>query len=429
MTALTGNFVQTGDAIWNFDLDAGLTADGLAISGAASLGNWVNSINLNGIGATITPGTYPLITAASGLTGMFQLGSITGNDLPAGFTYALVNSPTQEQPTFSASIGAFYWRGTTGSVWNAVPLAGQTNWASDAAGTNTIFGTPGAASDVCFSTSNAPAIPRTTTLEADFAIKSLTINEPSNLTIDSGAGGPHTLTFSGDAGTGINAPAGVGLVTIAANLALAGGSDTITANNTAGVTISGPISGNNGLIKNGSGPLVMTGANTYTGITQINAGYIQIGNDVSGNLSGTSSVILADSTQLFTALADGATFTPDVSLAGFYSHFLAQPSGTNTFSGTVSGPGHFELLTGTVILTGANTYSGQTGVGHGGTLQVGDGVSGNILAGGLVILRDDCTFIANLADHAAFAPGVFLIGPNSRFVAAAAGTNTISGGI
>src|SRR6185312_1787617 len=53
------------------------------------------------------------------------------------------------------------------------------------------------------------------------------------------------------------------------------------------LTVSGDISGDGGLIKNGNSPMVLTGNNTYTGDTTINAGALRLGGNatiVSSNI-------------------------------------------------------------------------------------------------------------------------------------------------
>src|SRR5690606_14856751 len=117
-------------------------------------------------------------------------------------------------------------------------------------------------------------------------------------------------------------------------------------NNVGDVAFSGIISEGGSLTKNGTGILNLSGENTYTGATTINAGTLQLGaNDV---LSDSTTVILAD--------VAGATFDLNdfndtiASLAGggstggsvlLGSGTLTTGDATNTtFSGIISGTGN-----------------------------------------------------------------------------------------
>ncbi|HEY9133204.1 MAG TPA: autotransporter-associated beta strand repeat-containing protein, partial [Dyella sp.] len=121
-----------------------------------------------------------------------------------------------------------------------------------------------------------------------------------------------------------------------------GGFDIADAGNT--FTLSGAIGGNGGLTKLGAGTLVLNGANTYSGGTTISAGTLQ-GNGASlqGNI------------------ADNAALVFDQNVDG-------------TFTGAISGSGSVTKQgAGTLILNGANSYSGGTAI-SAGTLQ-GDSAS------------------------------------------------------
>ncbi|EDY18046.1 outer membrane autotransporter barrel domain protein [Chthoniobacter flavus Ellin428] len=188
--------------------------------------------------------------------------------------------------------GPFYWKGQTSGSWSAVGSS-TFNWAADTAGTIPILATPDATSDVVFSATGATN-QANTTLDQDFTIHSLMVNDTAPVVISSGAGGPHTLTIAGDAGTGITVGNGSNL-TINSNVTLGGASDTVEVDGTGLAKITGVLDGSNGVHKTGTGMLTLTGVNTYTGGTFIDAGVVQIDND---KALSTGTVTMADGTEL-----------------------------------------------------------------------------------------------------------------------------------
>jgi len=152
-----------------------------------------------------------------------------------------------------------------------------------------------------------------------------------------------------------------GTVNIASNMGFSSdvtltGNLTLNLSDNAMVTVSGVISGPLGSITvSGSGVLILTGNNTYRGITTINPNcMVTIGN-TSGAIAGR---IANNGALQFDRIND------------------------YTYTGVISGSGDlYKSRTTKVILTGNNTYTGQTII-HGGTLQVGDGVTANSSIGG-----------------------------------------------
>ncbi|HEX2592530.1 MAG TPA: autotransporter-associated beta strand repeat-containing protein, partial [Rhizomicrobium sp.] len=153
---------------------------------------------------------------------------------------------------------------------------------------------------------------------------------------------------------------------------------TFAFNRSDNVNYGGVISGTGGLSQLGSGSLIISGANTYTGTTLINASGTLV-------LSGTGSIAASKSVNnngiLDLSSASGGSVNL-VSLAGSGSTLLGAnnlmltggSAITGTYSGVISGTGGLQVLGGTQTLSGTNTYTGATTV-SGGTLIVNGSIA------------------------------------------------------
>ncbi|MBE7495391.1 MAG: autotransporter-associated beta strand repeat-containing protein [Verrucomicrobiaceae bacterium] len=143
-------------------------------------------------------------------------------------------------------------------------------------------------------------------------------------------------------------------------------SDTVTQ----GTHFETSLSGGGALRQDGSGTLVLTGTNTYSGGTTINAGTLQIGNGGTTGTLGSGSI--TNNAMLAVNRSDTVTFTTDI-----------------------TGTGGFEQMgTGTTVFVGSKSYEGNTLI-SGGTLQLGNGASfgaagiGSITNNGALVLDND----------------------------------------
>ncbi len=196
--------------------------------------------------------------------------------------------------------------------------------------------------------------------------------------------------------SGTNTYSGATVITNNSNLTIGGagqlGSGTYAANITnngtfiyassASQTLSGVISGTGPLNQNGSGTLTLSGANTYSGGTTVYTNTALSVNTIAD--SGTSAIGNSGTLTLGTGTAGVPMFTYTGSTAaatarsvvlngstGTLTPIAMSNGGSLTLSGVVSGNGTPEVITGTLILTGNNTYAGQTHVDSGGTLEIG----------------------------------------------------------
>jgi filamentous hemagglutinin family protein len=175
--------------------------------------------------------------------------------------------------------------------------------------------------------------------------------------------------------------------TVSGNVSL--GSGLLSLNNAGAMTISGVVSGTGGLTKTGAGTLTLSGNNTYTGATTINAGTLTLG---AANRIANASAVTVNVGATFN-LNNFAETVGSLSGAGIVTLGSATltTGGNNTsttFSGVMSGTGGLSKAgTGTFTLSGANTYTGATTI-NAGTLR---------LSGGSAIANTSAVTLANVA--------------------------------
>ncbi len=141
----------------------------------------------------------------------------------------------------------------------------------------------------------------------------------------------------------------------------------------ADLALTGAIGGAGGLLKSGSGTLTLTANNSYSGGTEISNGTLQLGN---GGSSGSIAGDIDNDAKLVLNRSDVWTLRSPIS-----------GSGSVTQAGT-----------GTVVLTGENSYQGGTTISTG-TMQLGDGGASGSVAGNVT---DNGTLAFDRSDSLVF---------------------------
>jgi autotransporter-associated beta strand protein len=140
--------------------------------------------------------------------------------------------------------------------------------------------------------------------------------------------------------------------------------DTLVFNNPGSVSSSANISGDGLLIKNGAGPLTLTGTQTYTNLTTINAGSLQFSGSIPpGDITNNASLILVPSAS--------TTYANTISGSG---NLTTSPGGILTVSGTNTFSGNTTNTSGILLLAQNQAAGSGTVIYTGGAVQVANGV-------------------------------------------------------
>ncbi|MEP9359555.1 autotransporter-associated beta strand repeat-containing protein [Sphingomonas sp. KR3-1] len=191
-------------------------------------------------------------------------------------------------------------------------------------------------------------------------------------------------------------------------------------------TISAAISGTGGLAKLDSGTLTLTGANSYTGGTVVNGGRLRLAG--AGALPGGFTVASGAVVEVATAQS-ATTIAGDGAVELGAQLTIGAGNADSSFAGVLTGTsGITKTGTGTLILSGANSYGGTT-VLTGGTLRLAAGGTlgtGNVsmTSGTTLDLAGIATTIGTLAGG-----GTVAIGTDGSLTTGGSGNTSFAGSI
>ncbi|NBT90759.1 MAG: hypothetical protein EBT50_08035, partial [Verrucomicrobia bacterium] len=172
---------------------------------------------------------------------------------------------------------------------------------------------------------------------------------------------------------------------------------TLALNRSDSVSLGGQVSGTGAIIKNGANTVTLTNSNSYSGLTTIAGGVLQVGN---GGTNGTLGI-------------------GDVTNSGVLTF---NRSDSLSYGGMISGTGRLsKLAAGTVTLTGNHSYSGGTTI-SAGILEIGNGGTSGAIGSGAITNQGVLAF--NRSDNLNVPGG---ISGNGELRQNGTGTLTLSG--
>ncbi|MEO6477600.1 autotransporter-associated beta strand repeat-containing protein [Luteolibacter sp.] len=374
-----------------FNLNKDALNPAIAISNNLNIGSGF-TVNVTSAPSWISGQTYDLITFGS-RTGL-PVNVIQGTVPGLGARQFATIGTTANSITLTISGVTPVWTGVASGTWSTTTVGTPFNWKTDVGGASTQF-----------QTNDSVLFNDTATGTTNVTINDNTVS-PAVTTFDNSgvdnSGVDYTLTGSGGINTGSLNKLGTGTVTISTTnsytgatsiqggiLQLGNGSAngdistssgiandaTLVYNRTGGsFTYANVISGIGTVVKNGTGTQILTGTNTYSGGTTINAGILQMGNGGAAGRLGTGAI------------------TDNASLVFNRSDTAAQ----GTDFGAIDGTGSVtQNGAGTLTLSSFNSYSGGTNL-NSGTIVAG---SNNALGTGLVTLNSGTLSGSTTSDY------------------------------
>lgn len=406
-TGATGNTLTVGALSLATGSRVGVElGSAIASTGAATTTGSI-TLDVNGVsGFTYLTQQYNVITAASGLNNAtYTLGKLYNITNFKINSLGVTSTAVYLDVTAAAELSVAYWKGgfsaSDGAVWAITDGSTKSNWASDAAGTDTSL-TPGADTQLIFSATGAVQQAAPMTLGFSMKVGSLTFNTSDTVWLQDLN---DSLTLNRADAITVNA--GAGQITL----------DTSVVFNNAAAVVSVASGGQlyltrvrgNAFTKTGSGTLTLSGnlANDFTGTLKVYGGTVYLAKTaglaaVSGNLevgdtSGSTALVQLSASEQIVNTSDvtvnsggtldlyGFNETIDglngsgVVISNSAAATLTVGSGNEAsavFSGVLKNGTSGSVLslvktgTGTQTLSGKSTYTGTTAINQG-TLIIG----------------------------------------------------------
>lgn len=388
-TLILPGLTLAADSVLKFEFNSTPANDFIQVTGANGLiidGGKVNVL-LEGTGSPFaTAGTYNIFSFNGAIQGLGTSAFAVVNPA-AGFIYTFGTNNNFITLTVATSGLVTNWASANGGSWNTA--ANWSNGVPNESGATATFG-------------NSLTGPGTITLDGNKTVGNVTFDNANSYTIASGSVG--SLTFqTSTASSSLMAPQGSHTISapvvLASNLNAEVGVGAV-------VTLSDVVSGSRSLTKRGAGVLNLNGANSYSGNTTLEAGTLGIGNN---NALGTGSLSIPSSAML-RANANALTVGNNVNIGSGSTATVDTQSNNLTLSGVIANATTNGILrkigSGTLFLTGANTYTGGTILGAG-ALNVNSAAAlstGSVTFAGNATLQQ--TGALTLANNINVSPGV-----------------------
>ena len=206
-------------------------------------------------------------------------------------------------------------------------------------------------------------------------------------------------SYNVSASNSVGSIAGAGVINIGTGYTFTAGADNTS------TTFSGCISGTGNFTKSGSGILTLSGTNNATGSTNVTSGTLE----VTGYLSDSTAVNVSSGASYNVSSSDTVGSIAGAGTINLANSRLLVSGGdgtSTTFSGVMAGLGSLSKIgSGTLSLTGVNSYSGNTTIGVG-TLMIGNGTANGSLNGVSNIIINGAVLALNRSDSITLANNI-----------------------